>query len=290
MKKSLRAKIMSDLLKFWPKYSEEEYEKHLEEVYRGGEKLTPPPILLKTRYDDTENGRIFYINESSDSGYVIFYIHGGAYVHDIILPHWQLIEKLVKKTDARVIVPAYRLLPFASYKEGYELIVPLYKQFVETWPDKKIILMGDSAGGGFSLALTEYFKQEGIRMPDELVLICPWVDVSMDNEEIKEFQPKDPFLSAATLKIDGKKWAGDLDVHDARVSPIYGDLKGIHNVTVFVGTCEILNPDIITFFDKLDHDPSNELIIAQDMNHVYPLFPIPEAKSAVERIVEVVMR
>lgn len=290
MEKSLRARIMSDLLKFWPKYTEDEYEQILEKTFNEGEKQTPAPKTLKTRIEDTENGRIFYVNEKSESRYVIFYIHGGAYIHDIILPHWQLIEKLAKKTDAQIIVPAYRLVPFATYKEGYDLIVPLYKECIEKWPDKKFILMGDSAGGGFSLALAEFFKNEGIRMPDELVLICPWVDVSMDNDDIKEFQEKDPFLSSATLKIDGKRWAGELDVHDPRVSPIYGDLSGIHNVTVFVGTCEILNPDIIKFYEMLDADPSNELNIAEEMNHVYPLMPIPEAKPAVEKIIQTVLR
>ena len=287
---SLSAKVMSELLKFWPKLTAEECEQTLAEVRQKGEKTTPPPKLLKPRTEDTENGRIFYINEDPESKYLIFYIHGGAYRHDIVLPHWQLIEKLVRIAGAQVIVPAYRLIPFATYREAFDLIVPLYKKYCEACPDKKIILMGDSAGGGLSLTLAEYFKAEGIRMPEELVLLSPWIDVVMDNEEMAEYQRRDPFLSIESLSVCAKHWADDLDLHDWRVSPIYGDLKGIRNVTVFVGTAEICYPDVVKFYHMLDEDPSNSLYVAEDMNHVFPLFPIPEAKPAVEKILEAVTR
>jgi len=69
---------------------------------------------------------------------------------------------------------------------------------------------------------------------------------------------------------------------------IYWDLKGIRNATVFVGTEEILYPDITKFFGMIDEDPSNELIIGEEMNHVYPLFPIPEAKPAVDKIIHTI--
>jgi acetyl esterase/lipase len=290
MSKSLGAKVMSDLLKLWPKYTEEECEKSLAEELREGEKPTAPPFNLHTRHADNENGRIFYINEKTDSRYVIFYIHGGAYRHDILLPHWQLIEKLVRRTEAQVVVPAYRLVPFATYREAYDLIVPEYKKYCEMYPDKKIILMGDSAGGGLSLALTEYFRMESMREPDELILICPWVDTSMENDEIRKYETEDPFLSAPSLRICAERWAGDLDVHDWKISPIFGDVSGIHNVTLFTGTSEILYPDAIRFFHMIDADPSNELIVGEEMNHVYPLFPIKEAKPAVDKIMEAVMR
>ena len=60
-------------------------------------------------------------------------------------------------------IPANRLVPFGTYKEAFVLIVPVYKKYCEDHPEKKIIMMGDSAGGGLSLALTEYFKTEGIQ-------------------------------------------------------------------------------------------------------------------------------
>ena len=290
MGKSIRAKVISDLLKLWPKHTAEESEAKLADVLRKGEKPTTPPIGMHIRYEDDENGRIFYVNEKSGSRYVVFYIHGGAYRFDIILPQWKFIEKLAGKTDAQIVVPAYHLVPFATYKEAYDLIVPVYQRFCRQYPYKKFILMGDSAGGGFSLSLAEYFKQEGIRMPDELILLSPWVDVSMENEEIPVYQPQDPLLDPGPLKAVAEYWADGLDLHDWRVSPIYGDLQGICNVTIFTGTSEIFYPDLVKLKGLLTDDPSNELIIGEGMNHVYPLFPIPEAKPAVEKIIQTIMR
>ena len=290
MSKSLSAKIMSELLKFWPKLTAEETEHVLDKAMQREETKTPAPLTVKTRHEDTENGRIFYHNEKSKPQSVIFYIHGGAYFYDIIPPHWQLIEKVAKRTGAEFIVPAYRLVPYATYKEAYDLIVPLYKKVCREFRGAKIMLMGDSAGGGFCLALAEYFREEGLKMPDEVILISPWVDVTMENEDIKDYQDRDPFLAPGELKDLGKRWAGDLDPHDWRISPVYGDLAGIHNVTAFIGTADILYPDTVKCFDKLEKDPSNELIIAEEMNHIYPLMPISEAMPAVNKICQVVMR
>ena len=290
MSKSVRARAMSSVLEVFSVYTEKNSEKMIENAIAKGESPTPSPKILETRYVDNEYGRVFYLNEESDSKCTVFYIHGGAYFMDINTAHWRLIKKLVKEANAEVIVPAYRLLPFATYKEAFNLIVPLYKEYCDKHSDKKIILMGDSAGGGLSLALTESFKIDGICVPDELVLLSPWVDISMENEEISNYEDKDPFLSVNPLKICAKEWANDIDVQDWHVSPIYGDLKGIKNVTVFVGTDGILYPDIVKFFGMLDKDSSNELIVGEEMNHVYPLFPIPEAKPAVEKILEVVRR
>jgi len=63
MSKSLSAKVMSDLLKLWPKYTKEECEESLAEELQKGEKPTEPPFNLQTRYEDNENGRLFYINQ-----------------------------------------------------------------------------------------------------------------------------------------------------------------------------------------------------------------------------------
>ena len=290
MKKSLGAMAMSELLKLWPKLCEEVTVQQMEDTLAEGEKPTEPPKNIVTRYEYSENGRVFYANEKSVSRYAVFYIHGGAYRHDFISFHWQFIEQLIKTTNALVIAPGYRLAPFATYKEAFDLIVPLYKQYREEHPNKKVIMMGDSAGGGLSLALAEHFKAEGIPLPDELVLFSPWVDVSMENEEIAEHQQVDPMLAKSSLLVAGRYWAGDLDVHDPRVSPIFGDLGGLRNVTVFVGTDGILYPDARKMFFMLDEDPANELIVGEGMNHVYPLYPIAEAESARSKVFHTVLR
>ena len=290
MAKSKSAKVLSEVLELFSMYTEKNGEKMIADAISRGETPTPPPKFLETRYEDLPNGRVFYANDGSKSGITVFYLHGGAYFMDITDAHWKLLKKLVDGANVRLVVPAYRLLPFATYREAFDLVVPLYRAYREANPDQKVILMGDSAGGGLSLAVTEQLKADGVQLPDELVLLSPWVDIAMDNEQIGRYESRDPFLSVRTLSICAEKWRDGLDAHDWHVSPIYGSLKGIRNVTVFVGTSEIFFPDVTKFFRMLDRDPSNELIVGDEMNHVYPLFPIPEAKPAVNRILQAVAR
>ena len=184
MSNSKSAKVLSDVLELFSMYMEKNGEKLIEDAVSKGEKPTPPPKHLETRYEDLPNGRVFYANEESQSGITVFYLHGGAYFMDITNAHWKLLKKLVDGANVRLIVPAYRLLPFATYREAFDLVVPLYKAYREANPDQKVILMGDSAGGGLSLAVTEQLKADGILLPDELILLSPWVDIVMDNEQI----------------------------------------------------------------------------------------------------------
>ncbi len=290
MSKTIDSRVMSRLLKMFSLSTEERFEQMLTEALRRGEQPAPPPMSPPARFEDLPHGRVFYANEDARSGTTVFYLHGGAYFMDFTRSHWKFLETLIREADVQVISPAYRLVPFGTYREAFDLLVPLYEGFSESHPDQRIILMGDSAGGGLALALTEQFKAVRMRMPDELILLSPWVDISLDNEQIGKYAPIDPFLSVKPLRRCAKYWTDDLDMHDWHVSPIFGDLKGIRHVTVFTGTNEILYPDITKFFSLLDDDPSNELIVGDDMIHVYPLFPIPEAKLAMDKIIRVISR
>lgn len=288
MGKSFGAKVMSDLLELFEVYMDKNRERLLADALNEGDMPTPPPRSqrpgMKARPTAASSMRM---RKALPPG-TVFYIHGGACFMDFTRSHWRLPETLVSEADVQVIAPAYRRVPFATYREAFDLIAPLYREYCEAHPKRNIILMGDSAGGGLSLALTEHFKAEGIRLPDRLILLSPWVDGSMDNEQIREYEPVDPFLSVKPLRTCAELWKGDPDVHDWHISPIYGDLKGIRNVTVFVGTDGILYPDIAKCFSLLDDDSSNEPVIGEEMNHVCPLYPIPEAKPAVDKIIRMI--
>ena len=287
---SIMATLFAAGFQLKDKLTEEETEKNHIELLQKGETPTPAPKLLKTRCTENANGRIFYANEDTSSGYTVFYIHGGGYQNDFSPFHWLFLKRVIEKTDAMLIAPAYRLVPFATWKEAFDLILPVYQEFAAAHPEKKIILMGDSAGGGLSLALAEQMKLDGIRLPDEIILLSPWVDATMENPDVEAYAEEDPWLSVPWLKVCGRSWAGDRDPHDYQVSPINGDMKGLNNITVFSGTKEVFYPDLMKFFELIRQNETNELIIGKDMMHVFPLMPIPEAKPACEIIFEKIMR
>ena len=284
-KRSFMADFVSAYFRLKNKPTEAQAESGLDTLKQAGEKAPQSPKNLPTRYEN----HIFYANEDSKSDITVFYIHGGGYEHDFSPFHWKFIKKIIENTDALVIAPAYHLIPFGNCQDSFNLIVPLYREYTQKHLQRKIVLMGDSAGAGLALALAEHFSSEHIRVPDELILMSPWVDVSMENPEISEYVSKDPWLTIPWLKVCGRHWAGQYDVRDWHVSPLNGNCSGLQNVTVFVGTSELFYPDVTKFFGMLDQK-NNHLIIGHDMNHVYPILPIPEAKDADKKIFDIIKR
>ena len=151
--------------------------------------------------------------------------------------------------------------------------------------------MGDSAGGGLSAAFREYLGENDLPEPEHLVLISPWVDVSMSGDYGK-YEDRDPMIGIDGGREMGKAWAGDLDTKDYRVSPMFGNVDKLPQTTIFIGTHEVLYPDVIKFYDKLEENGVDvELNVGEGMYHVYPILPVaPESKEAFNRIVEIISK
>ena len=289
MKTSLMNRIAEAYFRRRPKPTEAEYHARLRAQQGRSEVRALPPKALGGRRVDGPDGTLFYLNEGSDAPCTIFYCHGGSYIHDFSRFHWRLIKKLMDRTGAVVVAAGYRLAPYGTWEDAFRLILPAYTRYAAAHPKRKLILMGDSAGGGLAAALALELDKLGERAPDELILLSPWMDVTIQDEELADLIPLDPWLHTAH-RACGPWWAGELALTDPRVSPAYGPLERLDHVTVFTGTREILNPDSMKLFARLDPAGDNELIIGEGMFHVYPLLPIPEAKPAIDKIVEKIMR
>ena len=289
MHNSCMARVAALYFRLQPKRTEAWYDNHLAALQKEPQPLSPPPRNMACRTEDGPRGRVFWLNEGGQGPYTVFYLHGGSYIHDFSYFHWRFLKKLIQRTDAAVAAPAYALAPWGTWREAFELILPLFTAYAAAHPERKLILMGDSAGGGLAAAVELELQRAGARLPDELILLSPWMDVTISDPAIDAFIPRDPWLPPAH-RACGRWWAGKLDPRDPRVSPGYGDWRGFRHVTVFAGTREILNPDSVKLYEKLDRDGANELVIREGMFHVYPLLPVPEAKPALDRIVEIVRR
>lgn len=233
-----------------------------------------------------DNMQVFIINGNNES---IIYLHGAGYVRNPRIWHYRFVYKLHKRTGCTVIMPIYPKAPNHDYKECYRLMDKLYRLCLDKY--NKVILMGDSSGGGLALGLCEYFIKEKIRQPDELILLSPWVDISLENPNIKKYEKLDPICVSDNDRLWGKIWANGLDNKNYLVSPLYGDMIGLKNVSIFVGTREILFPDIkLLALILLDSKVHVNYHIGNNMNHVYPIYPIPEARKAMKEIVKIIRR
>ena len=228
---------------------------------------------------------ITYEGSKNNNGYII-YVHGGAYVNETSNYHVMFCDHLAKKTGYKVYAPIYPLAPNHTYEETYDLIEKIYLKLMDD--NLPIIIMGDSAGGGFTAAFTEYLSVKGLKLPDKIVLLSPWVDVSMSNTEYDDYY--DPMLGVIGLKEMGEKWKGDLELNDYQISPLFGDVSNMPKTLMFVGTREIFNPDVRLFYDKLvSNNIDVTLEIGEGMNHVYPIYPIFEARIALNEIAEFIL-
>jgi len=193
------------------------------------------------------NGRnVYQISPKGiKSGKYVVFLHGGGYINNIFRQHWKFAAKIVRETNCTFIIPDYPLAPAVTFEEAFAMLEAVYKNLLACTSAEDIILMGDSAGGGLALALAEKQKNDGTPQPAQLILIAPWLDVTMTNPEIQEVQKNDVSLQADNLVLAGQAWAGKSDPKNYLVSPIYGPLDGLPKISIFIGTHDILFPDCI---------------------------------------------
>lgn len=193
---------------------------------------------------------------------VILYFHGGSYFAEMTVEHWNFIQKLIDDTGSKIILPDYPLAPKSNVVDVFGMVEPLYQKIISQTNPENLIIMGDSAGGGLSLALEEKLAKDNILEPSKTILISPWLDVTMENPEIKDVQKNDTDLSTETLKVAGITYAGEKDTKNYLVSPLYGDISKLKNITIFTGTYDILNPDV-HILQKKAQEIGNEITIKE---------------------------
>ncbi len=186
--------------------------------------------------------------EKSENNFDILYFHGGAYTGGINKGHWDFIESMLKDTNANIFVPDYPLIPKNTYKDVFDMAEEIYKNYIQK---DNFIVIGDSAGGGISLAFSQKLGIENEILPKKIILISPWLDITMKNEQIDRVQEKDTVLNKKMLKLAGNLYCGKENHDNYLVSPINGPTDKINNISIFTGTYDILNPDVAILKEKI---------------------------------------
>lgn len=253
----------------------------------------PLPHSLSEKYDvkisqknDRKTWTIQYKENPSDK--VIFYLHGGAYISNVFPQHWDFIEALLAKQNLTIILPDYPLAPTHTYQETYRFIQEIYEELLGKYDASNILLMGDSAGAGLALGFVQKLRNENQVQPQQIILLAPWLDLTMSNPDITAVVKKDKMLSVEGLKMAGKAYAGDEDLKKYQLSPLYGDFEGLPKISIFIGTHDLFIADS----RKLQ-----QLLSEKGIPHAYYEYPkmphvwmvitsLPEAKDAIHKIAE----
>ncbi len=156
---------------------------------------------------------------------VILYLHGGGYTFCSPATHRGLAGRIALAAQARVLVIDYRLAPEHPFPAALEDALTAWHVLVNQGiPAGKLIIAGDSAGGGLALATTLSLRQQDGTIPAALALISPWVDLAASGEFAKPY-------------------VGNGDPHNPLISPIYADLSCFPPMLIQAGGADFLLED-----------------------------------------------
>ena len=203
------------------------------------------------------------------------YVHGGSFVDKPLHIQVKFAKQVAKKLNYDLIVPIYETIPKGNAHVYLDSMIALYGHLIDKYDE--IYLMGDSAGGGAALSLNLNLNQMNYKCPKGIILFSPWLDLSLSNEDIIE--KDDIVCSIEGNKYCGHLWAGEFDVKDYRVSPIYGDLSKLNKVFISCSKNELCQPDCIKLLKKLDtYGIEYNYLQFDNQFHNFELYPIKESK------------
>ena len=222
---------------------------------------------------------------ATDTGRVMMYVHGGGYVTGSPQTHRAFTARLALELQCEVWVPDYRLAPEHPFPAGLEDVYAVWVGFVQQHKGKILILGGESAGGGLSLALCYLARRRRVSQPHGLYLQSPWLDLQMAGDSYRRNEGSDILTSTRTTELSfARHYAGSYPRTDPLLSPLYGDPTGLPSTYVQVSDTEIFEDDSRSFVAQaLIAGVDVTLEVGHGLWHAWPLFApfLPEATRSI---------
>ena len=218
---------------------------------------------------------------------VIMYVHGGGYVSGSCNDHRAFVSKFAKNCGITCLQYEYRLAPENPFPAALDDSVAVYQWLLNNgYKPSHIIIAGESAGGGLTLAMLLAFKDKNISIPAAAVAISPWTDLTCSSESYKTKNK----VSVAPLNswiVFSKYYVGDHSPNLPLVSPLFGNLEGLPPIFINSGEDDELFEDGEKFSVKARKAGVNITFRAgKGMVHCYPLLT-PYFKEATEALQEI---
>jgi epsilon-lactone hydrolase len=223
---------------------------------------------------------------------VILYLHGGGYALGSLTSHRQLVTHIAGAAGARALSLAYRLAPEYPFPAAVEDAAAGYRWLLKQGiSPRRIIIAGDSAGGGLTVAALLFLRDQGDPLPAAGVCISPWADLTCSSETYQTKAQTDPIVTAEGIREMAALYLSGLDPKTPLASPIFGDLTGLPPLLIQVGSEEVLLDDSIGL-DKRARacGVDSRLEVWEEMIHVWHAFSpvLREGREAIARIGEYV--
>ncbi len=217
---------------------------------------------------------IWFRPKSARPGNVILYCHGGAYIMGSVRAYRNFVGQIAARTVTAVFSVDYRLAPEHPFPAAVDDAQAAYRGLVEQGA-QRIIVAGDSAGGGLALVLLSLAQVNSAAgnglAPSAGIILSPWTDLAVTGQSVHNRADEELFLTRDVLEAARKFYIGIRDPTDPLVSPLYGKLKGLPPIQLHVGTSEILLDDSIRYAERARAQGVDATAhVWEGMPHVFP--------------------
>ncbi len=229
-----------------------------------------------------------WIEPANHQGGTWLYLHGGAYASGGCDSHRPLASKLALASRTRVRVVDYRLAPEYPFPAAVEDSIKAYLALLQKGiSHKSLIVGGDSSGGGLTVAMLVSLRDQGIPMPQAMVLLSPWTDLAATGSSLINRRDRDPWLDPGEVAGAGRLYLGSTDPKHPLASPLYAKLEGLCPTLIHVGDDEVLLDDSVRLAKRLQESGiAVTLKTFPGLWHVFHAFfaKVPEANAAIADI------
>ncbi|MCC5987388.1 MAG: alpha/beta hydrolase [Pararhodobacter sp.] len=172
------------------------------------------------------------------------YLHGGGFQIGGTDSHAGLAARLAETTGLRLFLPEYRLAPEHRFPAAINDAFGVYEAMIERGAPP-VAVMGDSAGGALALLCAKRARDRALRMPDAVILLSPWLDLSLSGDSYARLAGLDPFSKPAQLQAMARTYLGrdGPPPGSPEVSPLFSSLEGLPPVLIHAGGHDITLDD-----------------------------------------------
>jgi len=219
---------------------------------------------------------------------VLLYLHGGGYVIGSPRSHRHLAAAIAGAARASALSLDYRRAPEDPFPAAVEDAVACYRWLLEQGASPEhIVIAGDSAGGGLTVATLVALRDARVRLPAGGVCISPWVDLTFSGGSYQTKAAADPIVRRPGIDEMARAYLGATDPRTPLASPMFADLRGLPPLLIHVGSEEVLLDDAVQLAERAKAAGVPATLEVWDrMIHVWHWFlpMLEEAETAIQTI------
>ena len=257
--------------------------------YERAEKVFPIPPEVKVERVTAPVAPAEWLRPpSAEAGRVVLYLHGGGYVIGSPRSHRHLAAAIAGAAGASALLLDYRLAPEHPFPAAVEDATAAYRWLLDqAIAPEHIVIAGDSAGGGLTVATVLALREARVPLPAGGVCISPWVDLTCSGASYATKAAADPIVRRAGVEEMARAYLGATPPRTPLASPLFADLRGLPPLLIHVGSDEVLLDDAVQLAERAKAAGVDATLEIYDrMIHVWHWFlpMLDEAQTAVEAI------